>query len=407
MTVAASQTLEATDAPRPIRVMVVDDSVMVRGIVSRWLSEEKGVEVIATHANGQLAANDVQKTQPDVVVLDLEMPGMDGLTALPLILERRPGVAVLVASALTRRGAEVSLKALTLGAADYLPKPDASKGMAAADEFRRELTTKVRSLGMRVLKRSQPRAPIGLAPMTQPASAPAAPAPAVERPAATPAPAPTPLPLRARQADARPEKLKPYSMTPPAILAIGSSTGGPQALTRLFGDIGRALGNLPTVVVQHMPATFTAILAEHISRAAGRPAREGVDGQVLEPGHIYVAPGGFHMVLEKQGKDTVIRILDTEPVNFCKPAVDPMFRSVAEIFGRSTLAMVLTGMGSDGAKGAGVITTAGGSVIAQDEESSVVWGMPGAVVAAGACSDILPIGEIGKKVTRILTGGRA
>lgn len=407
MTVAASQTLEATDAPRPIRVMVVDDSVMVRGIVSRWLSEEKGVEVIATHANGQLAANDVQKTQPDVVVLDLEMPGMDGLTALPLILERRPGVAVLVASALTRRGAEVSLKALTLGAADYLPKPDASKGMAAADEFRRELTTKVRSLGMRVLKRSQPRAPIGLAPMVQPASAPAAPAPAVEKPAATPAPAPTPLPLRARQADARPEKLKPYSMTPPAILAIGSSTGGPQALTRLFGDIGGALGNLPTVVVQHMPATFTAILAEHISRAAGRPAREGVDGQVIMPGHIYVAPGGFHMVLEKQGKDTVIRILDTEPVNFCKPAVDPMFRSVAEIFGRSTLAMVLTGMGSDGAKGAGVITTAGGSVIAQDEESSVVWGMPGAVVAAGACSDILPIGEIGKKVTRILTGGRA
>lgn len=387
--------------------MVVDDSVMVRGIVSRWLSEEKGVEVVATHANGQLAANDVQKAQPDVIVLDLEMPGMDGLTALPLILERRPGVSVLVASALTRRGAEVSLKALTLGAADYLPKPDAAQGMAAADEFRRELTTKVRSLGNRVLKRAQPRAPIGPAaapaaekPVAQPVAQPVAEKPASSAPAA-------PLPLRTRQAETRPDKLKPYSMTPPAIVAIGSSTGGPQALTRLFGDIGRALGNVPTVVVQHMPATFTAILAEHISRAAGRPAREGVDGQVVEAGHIYVAPGGLHMVLEKQGKDTVIRLQDTEPVNFCKPAVDPMFRTVAEIYGRSTLAMVLTGMGSDGANGARLITGAGGSVIAQDEESSVVWGMPGAVVAAGACSDILPIGEIGKKVTRILTGGRA
>ncbi len=382
--------------------MVVDDSVMVRGIVSRWLSEEKGVEIVATHPNGQLAANDVQKTQPDVVVLDLEMPGMDGLTALPLILERRPGVAVLVASALTRRGAEVSLKALTLGAADYLPKPDASRGMAAADDFRRELTTKVRSLGLRILKRSLPRPPVG-----PPVPAPVAPvaAPVVEREKAPP---PAPFPARPRLTEARaPGKLKSYSMSPPAILAIGSSTGGPQALTRLFGDIGPALGHVPTVVVQHMPATFTSILAEHISRAAGRPAREGVDGQPLEAGHIYVAPGGFHMVLEKQGKDTVIRIQDTEPVNFCKPAVDPMFRAVAEIYGRTTLAMVLTGMGSDGANGARLITAAGGSVIAQDEESSVVWGMPGAVVAAGACADILPIGEIGKKVTRILTGGRA
>lgn len=409
MTAPAPQTLEAADAPRPIRVMVVDDSVMVRGIVSRWLSEEKGVEVVATHANGQLAANDVQKAQPDVIVLDLEMPGMDGLTALPLILERRPGVSVLVASALTRRGAEVSLKALTLGAADYLPKPDAAQGMAAADEFRRELTTKVRSLGNRILKRAQPRAPIGpaVAPAAEKpvADRPAAPQPVAEKPAAS-APAAA-MPLRTRQAETRPDKLKPYSMTPPAILAIGSSTGGPQALTRLFGDIGKSIGNLPTVVVQHMPATFTAILAEHISRAAGRPAREGVDGQLVEAGHIYVAPGGFHMVLEKQGKDTVIRIQDTEPVNFCKPAVDPMFRTVAEIYGRATLAMVLTGMGSDGANGARLITGAGGSVIAQDEESSVVWGMPGAVVAAGACSDILPIGEIGKKVTRILTGGRA
>lgn len=394
---------ELPEGARAIRVMIVDDSVMVRGIVSRWLSEEKGVQVIATHPNGQLASDDVQKSQPDVVVLDLEMPGMDGLTALPLILERKPGVAVLVASALTRKGAEISLKALTLGAADYLPKPDASRGMAAADEFRRELTSKVRSLGQRVLKRGLPRIASTAAPVAAPAPAPAP--VTAERPTGLPAMA---APARIRPTEPKvPEKLKPYSMTPPAILAVGSSTGGPQALTRLFTEIGPALSHIPTVIVQHMPATFTAILAEHVGRAAGRPCKEGTDGTLLEAGRIYVAPGGFHMVLEKQGKDTFIRIQDGEAVNFCKPAVDPMFRTVADIYGRSTLALVLTGMGSDGANGAKVITAAGGSVIAQDEESSVVWGMPGAVVAAGACADILPLGEIGKKVTRIIQGGRA
>lgn len=400
--IAPAQATELPEGAPAIRVMIVDDSVMVRGIVSRWLSEEKGVQVIATHPNGQLAADDVAKSVPDVVVLDLEMPGMDGLTALPLILERKPGVAVLVASALTRKGAEVSLKALTLGAADYLPKPDASRGMAAADEFRRELTTKVRSLGQRVLKRALPRAATAA-----PAPAPVA-APVAERPAAPLPPMAAPARIRPVPTEGKvPEKLKPYSMTPPAILAIGSSTGGPQALTRVFTEFGPALSNVPTVIVQHMPATFTSILAEHVGRAAGRPCREGSDGTILEPGKIYVAPGGYHMVLEKQGKDTVIRIQDGEPVNFCKPAVDPLFRTVADIYGRSTLAMVLTGMGSDGANGARAITAAGGSVIAQDEESSVVWGMPGAVVAAGACADILPLGDIGKKVTRILQGGRA
>ncbi|TCT07962.1 protein-glutamate methylesterase/protein-glutamine glutaminase [Aquabacter spiritensis] len=380
------------EAAPPIRVMVVDDSVMVRGLVVRWLTDAgSDLQVVASHANGRLATDDVQKTQPDVVVLDLEMPGMDGLTALPLFLERRPGVAVLVASALTRRGAEVSLKALTLGAADYLPKPDASQGPAAAEAFKRELVTKVRSLGARRRNRgSMPRPPIGQV----------APAPVAERAvAAQPAPA-----IRKVRPD---EKLRPYSMTPPTILAIGSSTGGPQALTRVFTDIGPAIGNVPVVIVQHMPATFTAILAEHMARASGRPAREGTDGEPLLPGHIYVAPGGFHMLVARSGKEVVLRINDGPPENFCKPAVDPLFRSVSEVFGAGTLAAVLTGMGSDGAIGARLISAAGGSVIAQDEESSVVWGMPGAVVAAGACADILPIGDIGRKITRILTGGRA
>lgn len=393
MITPAALAQDVPETTHTIKVMVVDDSVMVRGIVVKWLSEEKGISVVATHSNGRLAADDIQKTQPDVVILDLEMPGMDGLTALPLILERKPDIAVLVASALTRRGAEVSLKALTLGAADYLPKPDAGRGIGAAEEFRRELTLKVRSLGQRLRNRALPRPPVGQS----------APQPAVGKTLPAPSAAPTPALARAKAS----EKLRPYSAAPPGIVAIGSSTGGPQALTQLFTDIGPVLGHVPVVIVQHMPATFTAILAEHITRASGRPAHEGTDGEALKAGRIYVAPGGFHMVLEKSGKDVVIRIDDSPPVNFCKPAVDPLFRSVADLYGSGTLAMVLTGMGSDGANGARAISAAGGSVIAQDEETSVVWGMPGAVVAAGACADILPIGDMGRKVSRILTGGRA
>jgi two-component system chemotaxis response regulator CheB len=188
---------------------------------------------------------------------------------------------------------------------------------------------------------------------------------------------------------------------------IGSSTGGPQAVTRLMTDLGPATGNVPVLIAQHMPAMFTAILAEHVAKASGRPAVEGVDGTVLRPGRIYIAPGGFHMRVARSGEAPVIRIIDGPPVNFCKPAVDPLFESAAEIFGVNALGIVLTGMGSDGAKGARRIADAGGTVIAQDEETSVVWGMPGAAVAAGACADVLPLNEIGTRAARLLMGGRA
>lgn len=373
----------------PIKVMIVDDSVFMRGILSNWLGESGEFSVVAVHPNGRRAADDVQRAQPDVVILDLEMPDMDGLTALPLILERKAGTAVLVASALTRRGAEISLRALTLGAADYLPKPDAARGAVAAEEFRADLLAKTRSLGQRVRRRTLPRPPVGVpaagggaAPSTQPVSAPT---PAAPRPGG---------------------KLRAYSMMPPGLLAIGSSTGGPQALTRLFTDIGTAISNVPVLVVQHMPPTFTAILAEHIARASGRRCAEARDGEELVPGQIYVAPGGLHMDIVRAAGTSKIRLLDSPPVNFCKPAVDPMFEAVAGIYGASALAVVLTGMGSDGARGALKIAEHGGSVIAQDEETSVVWGMPGATVAIGACAGILPMGEIGPRVSRMLIGGR-
>ncbi|MPT24659.1 MAG: chemotaxis response regulator protein-glutamate methylesterase, partial [Starkeya sp.] len=201
-------------------------------------------------------------------------------------------------------------------------------------------------------------------------------------------------------------KLRAYSRMPPGLLAIGSSTGGPQALTKLFADIGPTIGRVPVLVVQHMPPTFTAILAEHIARASGRRCAEGRDGEDLVAGQIYVAPGGLHMDVVQSGGVSRIRLMDSAPVNFCKPAVDPMFESVAGIYGAAALAVVLTGMGSDGARGALKIADFGGSVIAQDEESSVVWGMPGATAAIGACAGILPLVEIGPRVNRLLTGGR-
>lgn len=373
-------------AGHAVRVMVVDDSVFVRGILSRWLADDPLFEVVATHANGRRAIEDLERAQPDVVILDLEMPEMDGLTALPLILKQRPSTMVVVASTLTRRGAEVSLKALTLGAADYLPKPDAGRGIAATDEFKRELVAKVRSLGQKALRRTG-RMP--LVTETRPASS-------------STARAPTPA---APSRGAMPDRLRPYSMSPVTILAVGSSTGGPQALTRLFTAIGPHLERLPVVITQHMPATFTAILAEHVSRAAGRPAAEGVDGEPLRPGHIYVAPGGRHMLIDGAGGNAVIRLSDGPPVNFCKPAVDPMFGAVANAYRRNVLAVVLTGMGSDGAKGAGLVLDAGGSVIVQDEESSVVWGMPGATAALGNTCEVLSLDALGRKVIRLIEGG--
>ncbi len=376
----------------PIRVMVVDDSVVIRGLVGRWLDEEPGLAVVASHRNGRLAVDDVLRSNPDVVILDIEMPDMDSLTALPLLIEKKRNLVVVVASTLTRRNAEISLKALSLGAADYVPKPESNSGVTTSAEFRRELIEKVTNLGLRARKRGMP----GQAPAGRPT-----PRPQPGAPAGAP---PAPSALRA----SRPASftIRSYSSVRPRILTIGSSTGGPQALNTLFGEIGSAIGMVPVVLTQHMPPTFTAILAEHITKAAGRPASEGRDGEVIQPGHIYVAPGGKHMLLVKNGNDVVVKLSDAPPVNFCKPAVDPLFKSVAEIYGTATLAVVLTGMGSDGAEGVRKIGEIGGSAIAQDEETSVVWGMPGAAAHTGMCSDVLPLNEIGRKVSKILLGGR-
>jgi two-component system, chemotaxis family, protein-glutamate methylesterase/glutaminase len=380
----------------PIRVMVVDDAVVVRGLVSRWIEEEPGLELAASVRTGRDAIAQLERANPDVVVLDVEMPDLDGISALPLLLEKKRDLIVIMASTLTRRNAEVSLKALSLGAADYIPKPESNRGVTTSATFRRDLIEKILLLGAR---RSTSAAR---------ARAPAAPA--------APAPAPARFPLRDRAAaPASPVpaaaasgiKLRPFTTSQPRVLLIGSSTGGPQALTALVTRLTPVTERAPILITQHMPPTFTTILAEHLARASGRPAREPADGESIETGTIYLAPGGRHMRVARRNGQPVITLDDGPLVNFCKPAVDPLFSSAAQVWGNGIIAVILTGMGSDGALGARDVVAAGGNVIAQDEATSVVWGMPGAAANAGVCSAVLPLDQIAPKLVRLFAGDKS
>ncbi|WP_456306390.1 protein-glutamate methylesterase/protein-glutamine glutaminase [Oleomonas cavernae] len=357
--------------------MVVDDSVVIRGLVGRWLAAEADIQVVAVAGNGAIAVRDVARANPEVVVLDIEMPEMDGLAALPEILRQVRQVRVLMSSTLTQAGAEVTLKALTLGAADYLTKPSSTREAGTVEAFRHELITKIRALGQAGRRRRR---------------APAASAVTALRPATSPLTRDTPR-IACRAAGTQ----------RPQVIAIGSSTGGPQALCSLLGPLARRLQQ-PILITQHMPATFTAILAQHLEKATGVAAAEGRDGEAIQGQRIYVAPGNHHMVVERQGAQRVIRLTQEPPENFCRPSVDPMMRSIVAAYGGAVLAVMLTGMGQDGLKGAQAIVEAGGTLIAQDEASSVVWGMPGAVATAGLCSAVLPLGEMGGAIER-LSGG--
>lgn len=351
-----------------IRVMVVDDALLVRGLVSHWLAAEPDFQIVGSYRNGRDAVANIAKADPDVIVLDIDMPELDGLAALPLLIAGKPDVAVIMASTLTRRNAEMSFKALKFGAADYVPKPSNGRELMAAADFRRELVDKIRGLGGARQRRAARRHVTSVA-----------------RPGIT---------------------LRPFAPAMPRALIIGSSTGGPEALQVIVGRLGRTAVRMPILVVQHMPPTFTAVLAEHLGRASGRSAGEGLHGEPIEPGRIYVAPGGKHMRVERTDDEPRIALDDEAPVHFCKPAVDPLFISASAAYGAGTLALVLTGMGSDGALGALAVANAGGNVIAQDEATSVVWGMPGATAKSGACAAVLPLDAIAPRIVQ-LVGGRA
>lgn len=372
----------AASISRRIRVMLVDDAVVVRGLFARWVEAEPDLEVVATLRTGRDAVNQLERVDPDVVVLDVDMPELDGIAALPLLLEKKRDLVVIMASTLTRRNAEISLRALSLGAADYIPKPGSNREVSASTAFRRDLIEKIRQLGLRAKRLRH-----GIkARVSRPAKSAPSIVPATEEI----------TPLRLRQ----------MPLTPPRVLVIGASTGGPQALNRLVVQIDTVIQRAPVLITQHMPPTFTAVLAEHLARVSKFPVREASDGEEVNAGAIYLAPGGKHMKVERRDGTAVIAIDDGPMVNFCKPAVDPLFASAAQVWGNKVLALVLTGMGSDGLAGAKEIVAAGGHVIAQDEETSVVWGMPGQVTNAGLCSAVLPLPEIGGRITRLFTGER-
>jgi two-component system chemotaxis response regulator CheB len=370
----------------PLGVMVVDDSVVIRGMISRWIGAESDMQVTASFRTGLDAVNQLERVNPDVAVLDIEMPELDGISALPKLLAKKRDLVVIMASTLTRRNAEISLKALSLGAADYIPKPESTREAGAAETFRHDLIQKIRHLGAKVRRRAAPiSASPALAPVQDKARE------AAHRPAAAP----------------QPSVRRPFGMLAPKVLLIGSSTGGPQALMALVAEIGPVIDRFPVLITQHMPPTFTTILAEHLARASRRPAHEAIDGETVKAGQIYLAPGGRHMRVARRGAEIAIALDDGPPVNFCKPAVDPMFTSAIDVWQGGIMSVILTGMGSDGMRGGKDIVAAGGSVIAQDEATSVVWGMPGAAANAGICAAVLPLKEIGPKLNRLFAGDRS
>jgi len=362
----ATETAMSGPGSGPIRVMVVDDSAIIRGLYTRTLEADPDLRVVSSVSDGKMAISSLKRQEIDVIVLDIEMPVMDGLTALPLLLQAQPKVAVIISSTLTRKNAEVSLRALRIGAKDYITKPTATSETGSAQTFRDELLAKVKVLGRS--RRGPPERRI--------------------------LPAPVGDPRLAGLGRSGAPSLRPAVRELPDAIAIGSSTGGPQALFAVLGGLRKELLQ-PIFINQHMPATFTTILAEHLARISGRPCTEPKDGEAVQAGHIYVAPGDFHMIVEVAGTSRLLRLLKTPPENFCRPSVDPMLRALSQVYGRRLLVIVLTGMGQDGMRGADQVVKSGGMVIAQDEATSVVWGMPGAVVNAGLCSAVLPIEEIG------------
>jgi two-component system chemotaxis response regulator CheB len=359
-----------SDSKRKIKVMLVDDSAVIRGFIGKILESDPEIEVVSSCQNGQMAVAAVAKTQPDIIILDVEMPVMDGITAIPLLLQNYPAAKIVMCSTITTQNGATTLKAMSLGAVDCIAKPSSTQEIYGQDEFKAILLSKIKLITNPVDRKI----------------------PADEREE-------TPT----KKVALHPHLPKTVTLRPahegwngkPSILAIGSSTGGPNAL---FKVLSHCTGfDIPIVITQHMPPTFTKILAEHIQNQTGVPCFEADEGMTLEPGKAYVARGGVHMLLKE---DKTLKLSDGPMENFCRPAVDPMLRSLIPIYKEKILSVILTGMGHDGMQGARDVVKAGGRVIAQDEASSVVWGMPGAVALAGLCSAILPLNDIGPAIRK-------
>ncbi|PCI85651.1 MAG: chemotaxis response regulator protein-glutamate methylesterase [Hyphomicrobiales bacterium] len=408
-----------------VRVMIVDDSVVVRGLFSKWLGGLADIEVIAVHRNGKLAVDNIAKDKPDVVLLDIEMPVMDGITALPLLLKNYPDTKIVISSTLTTRNAEISLRAMALGAVDYVAKPQGVGGLSGAPEFKAELIQKIRVFGgvvdpvhaggagtasfkaTRAVRPVIGSAGVSRARITSSGSSVlnrgVASAPGRDDRVMRAAKVAPSIVGRAKPSGAA-AKMHPISTSLPKAIVVGSSTGGPPALIELTKSITKDVDHIPIFITQHMPASFTKILAQHIAKATGRECKEAENGEAVKNGTIYVAPGGKHMSLTGTGFSVKIKLDDGPQINFCKPSVDPLFITAATIYKKSLLSVILTGMGNDGTPGAGQVINQGGTVLVQDEKTSVVWGMPGSAVHAGVVSEVLPLTKIGPKVSNIVRG---
>lgn len=349
-----------------IRVLVVDDSLIVRRVVTEELSAQPDIEVAGAAPNGRIAIEKMSQLNPDVVILDIEMPEMDGLTALTHLQHSHPHTPVVMFSSLTELGAAATLEALSRGASDFFAKPGGAGGLAASRQvIQAELVPAIRALGTR-------RRPAAVKTCAPPAAPPA-------RPGAS-----------AARVDC---------------LAIGTSTGGPNALAGLFAALPADFP-VPIVIVQHMPPMFTQMLAERLSKNSPIPTVEAQPGAEIAPGKAWIAPGDYHLVLVRDGARIRTKTHQEPAENACRPAVDPLFRSTAAIYGPHCLAVVLTGMGQDGLRGSEAIRKAGGQVIAQDEATSVVWGMPGSVVRAGLADTVLPLPAMASEIMRRVRIGR-
>ena len=355
-----------------IRVLVVDDVAMVRRLVVDALSIDAEIQVVGVAENGREALEKIPVVHPDLLILDYEMPEMDGLETLIEVRRNYPSIRVIIFSSHTRHGAKVTLDALWHGADDYVAKGRAENPTAATQLIRTQLLPKIKAL----CSRPEPAEGVGEGPE------------AGRGPARVRA-----LARRAGMAPARAE-----------IVAIGASTGGPRALATLLEGLPSDFP-VPIVIVQHMPRLFTRLLAERLGTRTSLRCAEGIEGTALRAGQIWIAPGDHHMLLVRERTEIRIRLTNDPPVHSCRPAVDPLFQSVADVYGPGGLGVILTGMGHDGYKGCEEIRIAGGAVLVQDEPSSVIWGMPGIVARSGLADKVSPIGEIAGEIVRRATVG--
>ncbi|MFG1925765.1 chemotaxis response regulator protein-glutamate methylesterase [Cryptosporangium sp. NPDC048952] len=386
-----------------IKVLVVDDSVVVRRLIVDALSDDPGINVVGTASNGRLALQKIDELKPDVMTLDIEMPVLDGIGTLKELRPKHKRLPVIMFSTLTANGASATLEALAAGATDYVTKPaNVGSVRESIKSVREQLIPRIYALGPKQRPGAGPTRP-GMPP-TRPGAA-----PPPGRPGAPLAGRP-PLGTPAAPAGGIRPPMRPAKTKTPGqridVIAVGCSTGGPDALAKVVQGFPKDLP-VPVVVVQHMPPIFTKMFADRLDRASAVKVVEATADVPLEAGTVYIAPGDKHMEVVRKGTSVLTKLHEGPPENSCRPAVDPLFRSVASIFGAHALTVVLTGMGQDGKKGCEVLARVGSEIVVQDEETSVVWGMPGAVAQAGLADVVLPLGAISDTLLARVGHGRA